>query len=657
MDFNQAINAIKDVLLKQNIDINCDLYDGLIVKVLKSSNTLDLGRTTNQTHIAITGQQMDIFPTIENVGYLSSDVPNLGLKKYFIGKIDVYLSKNNIKYLSGDIDFNEDDEFIKSDTMVLKNVRSGQSKQIQLSILDKDDQKFIRFRKLLHENYIMIILKRKESLEYEFYGIKPEEYNENIKIMNNKLYHLNTSTVVNISSSLENDNFDKTNRNEDNSELIDLENSYKEYLINIKNLSEGTVPIYIRVLKSNVLKKLSDYDSKINIYNITDLNTFLEVKSVITNSNNFKEVNNEVYNRAINASLICYEDFLRFRNNIDHQRIFFGAPGTGKSYKLNKEAKEYFGNNYERVTFHPNYMYGNFVGAFKPFPVILKNKDGSIKKDEDGNIRETITYEYIPGVLIRQLIKAYKKENTNYLLIVEEINRANVAAVFGDIFQLLDRDSNGESEYEITTSKELQEFLKKELEGVDLSENIKNKLGDDFSKIFLPSNFYIWATMNSADQGVMPMDTAFRRRWEFTYLGINDASDANKEEFANYRFKINSDETVNWDQFRRKLNEKLSLINIPEDKLIGPYFISKSILEGDDLDKLTETIKNKVLMYLYEDAAKAYRPDLFSEGKFSTYSSVCKNFDENALSLFKGNLDVETEKINKDNNIQDDLKE
>lgn len=340
-----------------------------------------------------------------------------------------------------------------------------------------------------------------------------------------------------------------------------------------------------------------------------------------------------------------------------HQRIFFGAPGTGKSYKLNKEAKEYFGNNYERVTFHPNYMYGNFVGAFKPFPVILKNKDGSIKKDEDGNIKETITYEYIPGVLIRQLIKAYKNENTNYLLIVEEINRANVAAVFGDIFQLLDRDSSGESEYEITTSKELQEFLKKELEEVELSDKIKNKLGEDFSRIFLPNNFYIWATMNSADQGVMPMDTAFRRRWEFTYLGINDASNANKEEFANYRFKINSDETVNWDQFRRKLNEKLSLISIPEDKLIGPYFISKSILEGEDLDKLTETIKNKVLMYLYEDAAKAYRPALFTEGKFSTYSSVCRNFDENALSLFKGNLDVETEKINKDNNVQDDLKE
>lgn len=645
MDFNQAINAIKDVLSKQNIDINYDLYDGLIVKILKSSNTLDLGRTTNQTHIAITGQQMDIFPTIENVGYLSSEVPDLGLKKYFIGKIDVYLSENNIKYLSSDINFNEDDEFIKSDTMVLKSVRSGQSKQIQLSILDKDDQKFIKFRRLLHENYIIIILKRKESLEYEFYGIKPEEYNENIKIMNNKLYHLNTSTIVNISRSLVNDNFDKTERIQNNFELIDLENSYKEYLISIKKLSEGTIPIYTRVLKSNILKKISDYDSKINIYNIADLNTFLEVKSVITNSNNFKEVNNEVYNRAINASLICYEDFLKYRNKIDHQRIFFGAPGTGKSYELNKEAKEYFGNNYERVTFHPNYMYGNFVGAFKPFPKVFKNSDGTIKKDEDGNIQESITYEYIPGVLMRQLVRALKCPTQDYLLLIEEINRANVAAVFGDVFQLLDRDGSGESEYFIATSKELQEFLKKEFDDCNLEKNIKEKLGEDFGRLYLPNNLYIWATMNSADQGVMPMDTAFRRRWEFRYLGIDDAAELNKEDFKRYKFKINSSEVVNWDLFRRELNKKLSSLNIPEDKLIGPYFVSKAILEDSDLDRLTETIKNKVLMYLYEDAAKAYRSSLFAEGKYATYSSVCKHFDDNALSLFKGNIEIKTQPI------------
>ena len=119
----------------------------------------------------------------------------------------------------------------------------------------------------------------------------------------------------------------------------------------------------------------------------------------------------------------------------------------------------------------------------------------------------------------------------------------------------------------------------------------------------------------------------------------------NKEDFDKYKFKINPTEIVKWDEFRRKLNQKLSSLSIPEDKLIGPYFISKSILEGTDLDRLTETIKNKVLMYLYEDAAKAFRSSLFAEGKYSTYSEVCHYFDENALSLFKGNLEVETEEI------------
>lgn len=339
-----------------------------------------------------------------------------------------------------------------------------------------------------------------------------------------------------------------------------------------------------------------------------------------------------------------YKKFLNWRNK-PHQRIFFGAPGTGKSYELNKEAKEYFGNNYERVTFHPNYMYGNFVGAFKPFPKVLKNSDGTIKKDEEGNIQESITYEYIPGVLMRQLVRALKCPTQDYLLLIEEINRANVAAVFGDVFQLLDRDGSGESEYFIATSKELQEFLKKEFDDCNLEKNIKEKLGEDFGRLYLPNNLYIWATMNSADQGVMPMDTAFRRRWEFRYLGIDDAAESNKEDFERYKFKINSSEVVNWDLFRRELNKKLSSLNIPEDKLIGPYFVSKSILEDSDLDRLTETIKNKVLMYLYEDAAKAYRPSLFAEGKYATYSSVCKYFDDNALSLFKGNMEIKTQSI------------
>lgn len=398
-----------------------------------------------------------------------------------------------------------------------------------------------------------------------------------------------------------------------------------------------------------------------------------------------------------------------------HQRIFFGAPGTGKSYALNEEAREHFGENYERVTFHPDYSYANFVGTYKPAMEeehlieldeegkgiievlrdehktaqekydelfeIFKNQgsltrlplllglytDGNFKtKKLDGTYavgdnnaernsgvairkfvslingakgKSNIVYKYVPGPFMRVYVNALRSAMSGnpkpYLLIIEEINRANVAAVFGDVFQLLDRSKEGESEYPIQASEDMKKYLAQELGGEP----------SDYSILRIPSNMYIWATMNSADQGVMPIDTAFRRRWEFKYLGIDEAADKNQEEFKKYRFKINSTETVNWDEFRRELNKRLSTLNIPEDKLIGPYFVSKVILEGTDLDKLTETIKNKVLMYLYEDAAKAFRSSLFAEGKFGTYSSVCKNFDENALSLFKQKLEIESEML------------
>lgn len=325
-----------------------------------------------------------------------------------------------------------------------------------------------------------------------------------------------------------------------------------------------------------------------------------------------------------------------------HQRIFFGAPGTGKSYLLNREATEYFGNHFERVTFHPNYMYGNFVGSFKPFPKILTTQTGETKRDADGNVQEVITYEYVPGVLMQQLVKAYKNPNENYLLLIEEINRANVASVFGDVFQLLDRAFDGSSEYSIAASKEIQAYLKKEFENVQLFDEVKSRLGENYSRLYLPANFYIWASMNSADQGVMPMDTAFRRRWSFAYVGVNMAADDNADEFKDYEFKLGKDrkETANWDEFRRAINAKLSSLNIAEDKLLGSYFISKSVLETKDLDQITDNIMNKVLMYLYEDAAKPFRNSFFANNKASTYSQLCDNFEQDALGIFNGGIDV-----------------
>ena len=385
----------------------------------------------------------------------------------------------------------------------------------------------------------------------------------------------------------------------------------KSVFISLQNEKIKYVEEIVRAFEDNIqyFEKSNDLD-----YNYIDF---------LTSNDNFQKHSN--LNITKNYS----------NNAIDkpHQRIFFGAPGTGKSYLLNEDAKTYFGNNYERVTFHPNYMYGNFIGTFKPFPVKLEDE------------KETIMYKYIPGVLLRLLIKAIKNPTTNYLLIIEEINRANTAAVFGDFFQLLDRNGNGESEYGIAVSEDLKLYLEEQFDKNNLTENEKRYLGEKLDKITLSPNFYIWATMNSADQGVMPLDTAFKRRWEFEYTGIDDAynkskDESGKSEFDDYKFRANEKELANWNDFRVKINEILSKCHVPEDKLLGPYFVSKSILASKDIDKITNTIKNKVLMYLYEDAGRQHRKRIFKEGKWETYSKLCNSFDENCEEMFNDKVEL-----------------
>lgn len=357
-----------------------------------------------------------------------------------------------------------------------------------------------------------------------------------------------------------------------------------------------------------------------------------------------------------------YKKVCDIQINKPHQRIFFGAPGTGKSYQLNKEAKEYFGINYERVTFHPNYMYGNFVGAFKPFPNYFKDKEGNFLTDEYGNKKESITYMYVEGPLMRILVRALKNPDENYLLLIEEINRANTAAVFGDFFQLLDRKSDGESEYPITTSKEVRIHLDKEISSIEneeIKEYISNKIGIEYERLIIPNNLYIWATMNSADQGVMPMDTAFKRRWNFEYIGINDALNDLEiaKEFDEYKFKITKDRIAKWNDFRVEVNKKLSYYKVPEDKLIGPYFISKSVLDSKNIELITKNVKNKVLMYIYDDAGKPHRNSIFVSEKATTYSELCKNFDENGNAIFKNPMNLGEEIIkNHSTNQSEDYK-
>ena len=330
--------------------------------------------------------------------------------------------------------------------------------------------------------------------------------------------------------------------------------------------------------------------------------------------------------------------------NIDHphNRILFGAPGTGKSHTLKKNSNECFHEgNVERVTFHPNYSYSQFVGTYKPKPVTVGGTD--------------ITYEYVPGPFLRQLVKAmkskmYSKNNgtvpENYLLIIEEINRANVASVFGDVFQLLDRNG-GESEYSITTSE-------------DMRVHLADKLGGDkeeYKSIKLPNNFYIWATMNSADQGVFPMDTAFKRRWSFEYIDI----DAGQEKIEEIIVKLGKNkEKVKWNELRNKINDKLINLNINEDKLLGPFFLSLEELQSED--KFDRAFKSKLLMYLYEDVLRHKKGEFFKisqNGKLntSTYSKLVNSYDEFGGDIFDFELDYESPEIEPTENIESEVYE
>lgn len=184
----------------------------------------------------------------------------------------------------------------------------------------------------------------------------------------------------------------------------------------------------------------------------------------------------------------------------------------------------------------------------------------------------------------------------------------------------MDRDSYGASEYSIQTSEDLRLYLCNELGG-DI---------DDYSSIRIPNNMYLWATMNSADQGVFPMDTAFKRRWEFTYLGINE----NEVGIDECEVSLKNGARINWNNLRRAINEVLiNEVKVNEDKLIGPYFISKDNL--DDSGKFVDTFKNKVIMYLFDDAAKHRRAILFSGCKnYNLFSEICTEFDKKGVSIF-----------------------
>lgn len=474
MDFKEAQIIINKVISATK----GKKYDGIVVKRLEASNTLDEGRTTNQTHIAITGEQMNIFPYLMADGYFNCEYDQKDelLKKYFITQIPLHLYKSNVMELSDGKQPDEllfpDTEMITAKASIVRSRRKTQTDQVQLSLTSADDSAFVSFRRLIHSGDYLIILKLREKLEYDCYGIRrTTEFKEELEQLNNRFYKDSTNTKVNVTQLL---------------------------------------------------------------------------------------VHNDRVSGKAGANI-----------------LYYGVPGSGKSYAISRICSDE--SVMERVVFHPDYSYSDFVGQIMP-RLSSENK---------------LEYVFVPGPFTKIMRKAVNDPDTMYYLVIEEINRGNAPAIFGEIFQLLDRKDaekypgeEGESEYGISN--------------YDIAIAVYN--GDAEHLVRIPANLTLLATMNTSDQNVFTLDTAFQRRWDMRHIP-NKFTDKHASDMI-----AGSD--INWGTFAAVVNELVvennSGMTGAGDKRLGAYFAKVSELT---LHKFSE----KVLKYLWDDAFRMDQQVIFDK--------------------------------------------
>jgi 5-methylcytosine-specific restriction protein B len=294
--------------------------------------------------------------------------------------------------------------------------------------------------------------------------------------------------------------------------------------------------------------------------------------------------------------------------DLPRNRILYGAPGTGKSHRLDSEISAYFGDEilYERVTFHPDYTYGQLVGAYRPVPIYREASGALLAADkvtDAGKHEPLIDYAFVPGPFLRLLVRALKNPEHKFVLVIEELNRANAPAVFGEVFQLLDRDSQGVGKFSVMMPTEAQDYLRSH--GIPTS-------------VRLPANLYLWATMNSADQGVMPLDAAFKRRWTFEYVPLNASEGVTAAWMIHLNFLGGS---VPWNTFRAAINDHLRNREVPEDRLLGPFFMRQEELESG------QAFRNKLLLYLRDDVVR-HNPEALFKGTSLSYGALADAYEK-----------------------------
>lgn len=342
------------------------------------------------------------------------------------------------------------------------------------------------------------------------------------------------------------------------------------------------------------------------------------------------------------------------------QQIYYGAPGTGKSHSINDDTK---GEDVLRTTFHPDTDYATFVGAYKPTTIdeqvmaVIGTKAVPVT-NEDGNKRteSKIVYEFVAQSFLNAYTQAWEKqaeaadgEVKKQYLVIEEINRGNCAQIFGDLFQLLDRNENGFSEYPITADADMKRQLQKAFNGLEVTN--KDSINKDFEGrdvvsevlngdvLLLPNNFYIWATMNTSDQSLFPIDSAFKRRWDWQYIPINNANKGWMIEVGGKKY--------DWWQFLSAINAKIGSTTSSEDKKLG-YFFCKA--NGDGVITADRFV-GKVVFYIWNDVFKDYElgDAIFNDpeggkltfDKFYTSEGKNSNVVEDKVVAFLSNLGVQ----------------
>lgn len=354
------------------------------------------------------------------------------------------------------------------------------------------------------------------------------------------------------------------------------------------------------------------------------------------------------------------------------QQIFYGAPGTGKSHAINELTA---GKDVIRTTFHPDTDYSTFVGAYKPttksVPVTTVIGTNAVPVMYNGKemMEDKIVYEYVSQAFLQAYVAAWRKycdvqegeEPVDEFLVIEEINRGNCAQIFGDLFQLLDRGDEGFSEYPIKADSDMKKLLEKEFEGLEIknkeSINALFKGGKDIvaevlagDVLLLPNNLYIWATMNTSDQSLFPIDSAFKRRWDRNYVPISNAG-------KNWMIEVNG-ALYDWWKFLEAINDKVYHATYSEDKKLG-YFFCKTKDGVISADKFV----SKVIFYLWNDVFKdsEFEGDTFKDEdgeklSFDKFYSVENNqvkVNGTKIVKFLSNLNLEPDSEDDENNSEE----